>query len=218
MGIVFLVVTVGRVLRRKAGHVLAARDYPQIANEFGLVFKPSSYKSGAGTLSGDVDGFRVLVDPDDQRAIRVRFPDESLGIELHTYEHNQRPRKGQRAFRVTGTGVSGWFKTSFATPELIEAVHDERVLAEFRALRTIRELSSLSLTPSGFRAVFDYGSPPFIPASIVREVVKGLIDVARRLHEAVASEPHEEPAPGDPDELEEPTESGELDASSQKHE
>src|SRR5690606_39370728 len=73
LGMVFFAGLVFGVLRRKSGHRAAARGYPDLATRLGLTYKPSSYRSGVGSLVGTYQGFVVIVDPDEQRRIRVRF-------------------------------------------------------------------------------------------------------------------------------------------------
>jgi len=194
MGLVFMSVTVFGVLRRKAGHVLAARDYPALAERIGLTHRASPYKTGVGSLTGELGGLRVIVDPDDQRWIAVRYGDvDRPRIEVHTYEHNKRMPSGLRSFRVADKKLMGWFKTAYGAAEEIQAL--EALGPVLGPLRSIRQLKSFSITSSGLTAVFDYGSPPFIPVATVQEVVPALVRAAQALAEAAVPELD----PGSPD-------------------
>lgn len=191
MGIVFMAFTVFGVLRRKAGHGLAARDYPALAARLGLAYRPSRYRTGVGTLSGLLGGLKVIVDPDEQRLIRVRYPEDvpMPRVELHTYEHNKKLPEDLRPLRIADRRLQGWFRTCYAAPAEAEIL--ARELPALAGLRSIRQLKTLSITPSGLTGHFDYGSPPFIPAAIVSEVVPLLCALASSLLDAQAmrSEP-----------------------------
>ncbi len=194
MGFVFMSFTIFSVLRRKAGHVLAARDYPALAARLGLTHRASPYKTGVGSLAGELGGLRVIVDPDDQRWIAVRYGDAHRPrIEVHTYEHNKRVPSGLRSFRVTDKKLMGWFKTSYGAAEEIQVL--EALGPVLGPLRSIRQLKSFSITSSGCTVVFDYGSPPFIPVAIVQEVVPALVQAARALAEAAKPESEAESEP-----------------------
>ncbi len=168
-------------LRRKAGHVVARNQYPALAEELGLSYRASRYASGVGRMSGIYEGYQVVVDPDDQRHIRVVLPD-SPGVELWMHAHNRRPPPGMQSFQPENRQLSALFRTAHGTPSGIEAVQRaEELETTARRLRGMRELKSLSVTESGITAVLDYGNPPFIPASVVRTMLRDLVQIASNL-------------------------------------
>jgi hypothetical protein len=73
IGLVFFAGTALGVARRRAGHVRARADYPALAQELGLEYRPSRYATGVGSLVGSIDGYRLLIDPDDQRRILLTW-------------------------------------------------------------------------------------------------------------------------------------------------
>ncbi len=177
VGLFILGTTVFGVLRRKSGHAQARKSYPSVARELGIEHRPSRYREGLGTLVGDFEGRRVVVDPDDQRAILVRFRGEPE-IELTTYEARVPPRLGQRDFRFDDRQLRARLKTSRASSLLEARLRHSEALAALLPLLDHRQLSSFAVTASGIVARFDYGSPPYIPAPVVRETVPLLVRLA----------------------------------------
>lgn len=179
-GMVFFGIMVLGFLRRKAGHIVARKEYPALAERLGLTYKPSRYRSGVGSLVGHYRGFSVHVDPDDQRRIFLRFRDKPP-IELYSYAHNKRPPPGLSSFRPANKKLASVFKTAHGNEHTVRALDEASALEpELSALRRSRELKTLSVTPSGIAAVFDYGNPPFIPAATVEHVLPTLVSLARQ--------------------------------------
>ncbi len=179
MGFLFFGIMVFGVMRRKAGNVVARGLYPKLAEKLGLSYEPSTYKAGVGRLVGEYEGYRVTVDPDDQRRIYLRFAGRP-SVSLHSYAHNKRPAQGQRNFRPTSKVLSTQFKTAQASDEIMERLNaDEALPSVVKPLKFLRELKTLSVTENGVTAVFDYGSPPYIPASIVEDVLPRLVSLAQ---------------------------------------
>jgi hypothetical protein len=179
MGFLFFGITVFSVLRRKTGNLVARGQYPALAARLGLKFEPSSYKAGVGRLVGTYQGFQTTVDPDDQRRIYLKFK-SSPEVSLHSYGHNKRPMGERRSFRPESRVLSGLFKTAHASDELIGRINQSEELSrQLKPLKFLRELKTLSVTESGIVAVFDYGNPPFIPASVVEDVLPRLASLGR---------------------------------------
>jgi hypothetical protein len=183
-GLLFMGVTVFGVLRRKAGNVIARVQYPGLAAKLGLQYTPAAYKNGVGRLTGTFKGFRVIVDPDDQRRIFVAF-ENAPPVELHSFVHNKRSGQGQQAFRPSSKVLAKLFKTSHASADLIEALDEDADLSQrLKSLSFVRELKTLSVTPSGVSAIFDFGNPPYIPSELVDDVLPRLVALASVLEPA----------------------------------
>jgi hypothetical protein len=179
MGMLFFGIMVYRVLRRKAGNVVARAQYPDLAKKLGLTYQPASFKDGVGRLEGTYDGYRVVVDPDDQRRIYLAFASRPA-VAMHSYVHNRRSLAGQRSFRPASGVLAAQFKTAHASSEVIAALGAAQDLPEtLRPLKFLRELKTLSVTESGVIAIFDYGNPPFIPVATVEDVLPRLVRLAR---------------------------------------
>lgn len=177
VGLFILGTTVFGVVRRKSGIALARRQYPGVARDLGLEFRPSRYAAGLGVLAGERSGKRVVVDPDDQRAIVVRFRGEPE-LELTTYEARVPARPTQRDFRFDDRALRARLKTTRASKELEARLRASDLASLLGPLLAHRELASLAVTSSGIVARFDYGSPPYIPGAVVLETVPRLLELA----------------------------------------
>ena len=186
IGMVMFAITVGGALRKRAGHIVARAHYPKLAEELGLSLTASRYASGVGKLTGTFQGFSVTVDPDDQRQIRVSFS-RPVGVELWMHEHNKRPPPGMRTFRPKSSALASLFRTAHGEEEAISKLEAAPDLDELAKLRRLRPLKSLSVTDRGVTAVLDYGSPPFIPADVVRSLLPRLVQLARVFDEPMDS-------------------------------
>lgn len=178
MGMLFFGIMVLGFVRRRAGNVVARSMFPGLGKKLGLTFIASSYKNGVGRLEGDYRGYKVTVDPDDQRRIFLRFRTQPA-VELHSYVHNKRSSPGQRSFRPVSRILSQQFKTAHASPALIEAFNaNETLPALIRPIKFVRELKTLSVTSTGVTAIFEYGNPPYIPVDIVDDLLPRLVALA----------------------------------------
>lgn len=181
VGLVFLGGMLLTVLRRKAGHRKAQGGYPELAQRLGLTYRPSPYRRGVGTLSGEHDGYSIVVDPDEQRRMRVKFRGAPR-VDLRSYEHGARAPHGLGTIFSSDKGFDAYFKTRFAAEDErahIEALRRPSELIE--PLCAVRELKELTITQSGVACLFDYGNPPYIPVDVVESLLPALVKLARAL-------------------------------------
>jgi hypothetical protein len=167
------------VLRRKKGHKDAKKEYPELGARLGLTHKPSPFERGVGTLSGDIDGYSVTVDPDEQRRIRVRFRG-APAVDFRSYEQSTRAPHGMGTVYTSDKSFDAYFKTRFAAEmerDRLEALRSPSELIE--PLRAVRELKELSITQTGINCVFDYGNPSYIPVTVVGALVPALVKLAQ---------------------------------------
>lgn len=199
MGLLFFAGLVFGLVRRKTGHRLARKQYPELATRLGLTYRPSPYQSGVGTLSGEYRGFSVIVDPDEQRRIRLRF-EGSPKVDLRNYEKEGRPPHDMRMVFSRDKKFDAFFKTRWAGEAeraRLEALERPgELLAPFRL---VRELKELNVTAVGVSCVFDYGSPPFIPRDVIEHLLPAMVELARvferpeeRAFDADGGAPHDE--------------------------
>ncbi len=194
VGLVFFGSMVLGFLRRRVGNQKASKRYPALAAQLGLTHRPSRYQKGVGTLTGEYQGFAVVVDPDEQRRIRVKFKGRPR-VDLRNYEVPTPPPQGMGTLFSRDKHFDAFFKTRHvgseerARLEVLE--RPSELLAPFRHLR---ELKQLSVTDSGVSAVFDFGNPPHIPADVVEAVLPALVDLARLIED-----PDEPPAQNEED-------------------
>jgi len=181
LGLVFFAGTAWGVVRRRRGHESARAEYPSLATELGLTYRSSRYATGVGTLTGSIDGYKVVVDPDEQRRIAVSF-EVAPGVVLHHRPDTRRPPPGHAPIRFRNQRVAGFFRTCLATPEGAQLLAEGTILEPFVTLvGDLRALKDVSITSSGMVATFDFGSPPFIPARVVRAIVPAMIRLAQTL-------------------------------------
>lgn len=179
LGMLFFASMVFGLVRRKAGHRLAAKHYPALARRLGLSHQPSRYRSGIGSLRGELAGFAVVVDPDDQRCIRLRFAGGPQ-VDLRSYARDTGPPHGMQTVFTRDKKFDGYFKTRWAGAnerKILEGLDDPGAL--LAPLRATRELKELHVTSAGVTCVFDYGSPPYIPAQVVEDLLPALVRLAR---------------------------------------
>jgi hypothetical protein len=173
--------------RRRARFRAAARNFPALGEKLGLEFKPAPNPRSIGTLSGDYRGYRVFVDPDEQRRIMVRFEQEP-GVDLRNYEHTRRPPRDTHVFYSGDKRFDSFFKTRVASDMVADRLsaveRPSRLLDPFLGAY-YRELKQLNVTPNGVSCVFDFGNPPHIPATAVELLLPAMIELARLV------EPHE---------------------------
>jgi hypothetical protein len=195
VGLVFFGGMVLAFMRRRVGNQNATKQYPALAARLGLAHRPSRYQTGVGTLSGQYQGFAVVVDPDDQRRIRVKFRGQPR-VDLRNYELPTPPPQDMGTLFSRDKHFDAFFKTRYVGSEERARLEDlERPSEMLAPFRQLRELKQLAITESGVSAVFDFGNPPHIPASVVEALLPPLVQLARLVEdpeEAAAGADREE--------------------------
>jgi hypothetical protein len=173
-------------VKRRASHKLASRAFPSLAQRLGLNFKPSPYRGGIGSLSGTLRGYRVFVDPDEQRKISLHFSSER-GVLLRNYKDNKRPGQGLNWLYSGDKRFDGYFKTRYADDRVAENIRGYKawrpiVLELEQAFR--RELTQFNVSETGITLMLDFGNPPHIPA----KAVERLLDIALKFARVIDPE------------------------------
>lgn len=168
-------------LKRRTAHHLASRAYPELGERLGLAFKPSPYKKTIGTLTGERDGYRVFVDPDEQRKISVHFAG-SPSVLLLNYRQNQRPPDDAERLYSGDREFDAFFKTRYASDDVAKRLKAHQrlgaLLVDFEGTFR-RELKQFNVSSSGISIVLDFGNPPYIPAAAVERLLPPLIELAK---------------------------------------
>jgi hypothetical protein len=173
IGILMFLGTLFAFLRRRIGRRRAAQRFPDLARELGLEHTLPRYPGAVGTLTGVYADRIVRIDPDDQRLIKLRFK-AAPRVDLRTYENAVRAPfdmvtvySGDRAF-------DRFFKTRFASEDIAaqiaRASSPGRQLAPFIG-RYSRHVQSLTVTSEGIVCRLDFGSPPYIPAGALHQLL-----------------------------------------------
>jgi hypothetical protein len=173
IGILMFLGTLWAFLRRKLGRKRAAQLFPEIARELGLDYTPPRYPGNVGVLSGVYANRAVRVDPDDQRLIKLRFRGMPR-VDLRTYENAVRAPFDMTMVYSGDRSFDRFFKTRFASEEIAERIastdNPGRHLTPFTG-RYARHVQSLTVTPDGVVCRLDFGSPPYIPAGALHELL-----------------------------------------------
>jgi hypothetical protein len=191
IGLLMFAALAAKFFRRKAGQQRAQADYPALAQRLGLSYRSGGRPNQIGQLHGVLRGFRVAVDPDEQRKLIVRFRSEPR-IDFRSYEGPRCPAD-MFYFSTGNRDVDRFFPTRFVSHELAErldGVDWAQLLQPFRT-RYRKVLKELNITQHGVTCALDFGNPPHIPADVVAELLPAMVDWA----EAVESTDYAPAAP-----------------------
>lgn len=167
-------------IKRRAGHKLASRSFPKLGERLGLTYKASRYRAGIGTLVGELDGYRVFVDPDEQRKLSLHF-ESAPGILLRNYTQNKRPPEGLSRLVSGNRRFDQFFKTRYSDDEVSRRIREyrgwskliEQLEQDFR-----RELKQCNVSETGITLVLDFGNPPHMPGAAVEQLLRLLVTFA----------------------------------------
>lgn len=168
-------------VKRRATHKLASRAFPELAARLGLVYKPSPYRGGIGTLSGVLEGYRVFVDPDEQRKLSLHF-EGARPVLLRSYSQNQRPPVELERLYSGDRSFDAFFKTRYADDQVAARIQQYKqwrpliaaLEGEFR-----RELTQFNVRDTGVTLVVNFGNPPHIPGGAVERLLEIMVCFAR---------------------------------------
>lgn len=167
-------------VKRRASHHLASKAFPRLAEQLGLSYKPSPYRAGIGTLSGRLGGYRVFVDPDEQRKVSLHF-EGTPALLLRSYDQNQRPPAELARLYSGERSFDAFFKTRYADEAVAHRIQEykgwrpliEALKTEFR-----RELAQFNVSETGITLVLDFGNPPHIPGGVVERLLEIAVQFA----------------------------------------
>lgn len=177
--ILFSIMMFGALYRR-ARRRLAVSDYPAVAVRLGLEHRKASHPKGVGRLVGEIDGLSVIVDPEEEQSLIVRF-EHAPAIDFRTYELERAPPRGLRLYRSGNRAVDGFFRTRYAADDLGRVLKAAALERLTRPLREgyARTLKHLIVSSNGVTCVLHFGNPRHIPSSAVLELVPALVALAR---------------------------------------
>ncbi|HEU5075681.1 MAG TPA: hypothetical protein VFU02_15920 [Polyangiaceae bacterium] len=167
-------------VKRRATHKLASKAFPELAARLGLVYKPSPYRRGIGTLSGTFQGYRVFVDPDEQRKVSLHF-EGTPAVLLRSYTQNQRPPAELGRLYSGDRSFDAFFKTRYASDAVAERIQQYK---QWRPLITAlegefrRELTQFNVSETGITLVVNFGNPPHIPGGAVERLLETMVRFA----------------------------------------
>lgn len=178
IGLLMFAALAWKFFRRRAQQTRAQAEYPELAKRLGLSYRSPTAANQIGRLHGVLRGFAVVVDPDEQRKLIVRFRGEPR-IDFRSYEGPVCP--ADMVYYSSGSReIDRFFPTRFASREIaerLEAADLARLLQPFRGLYR-DAVKQLNITQHGVTCVLDFGNPPHIPAQAVLALLPALLDWA----------------------------------------
>jgi len=166
---------------RRTGAARASREYPALARELGLSLRAAE-PGRIGALSGDYDGYRVFVDPDDRARIVVYTHTEPRVV-LRTFEHEKRVPNELVSATTPNRVAERFFKDCYAAEDVAHALAEragelEPLLRPF-AERWPRTVRHLSITPERLECELDFGRPTHIPEDVVKALLPAAVALLR---------------------------------------
>lgn len=178
IGLVMFGVMAWGYIRRRARRNATRSGYPALAERLGLEHRRPTRINDVGQLHGVWRGYRICVDPDEQRKIIVRFAGEPL-IDLRSYEVPRCP-VGMKTFGARDRAVNAYFRTRYASDAIAERLNEaDLVRLTLPFSRDYRHaVRDLNITQHGVTCTLDFGNPPHIPTQAILELLPALIDWA----------------------------------------
>lgn len=188
IGFAMAALTVFFALRSRYNEKRARRDFPSLAVELGLTFKPSPYKTAIGRLVGAFSGYRVIVDPDETQTIRIAL-DAPLGLELRSKSERRPLKNGHRIFEPKRREVARALGACQGTDAAIVRFEAAPSLGDVARFLGGRQVKSFLLSDSGMTIEFDFGRPPHLPGSVVKDTIELFTRFAAELEAPKSIEP-----------------------------
>lgn len=178
VGLVLFVGTLVGALRRKAGKELARAEYPSTAEGLGLVFQKGEGSTDLGRFKGDYGGKGVLVVPSEGRIVlELSAP---VGVILRNYAHYKRTPAGLEPFSIGVRWADAWFQNRYCSSGLGGRLHlDAGLIRLLERLRPYQgAMKQFALEGRRLECVLHYGSPQYVPAAAIRELLPILAELA----------------------------------------
>jgi hypothetical protein len=191
IGLLMLLGSYVAAKRRQSGAARAAKEYPALAQKLGLSLRAAE-PGRIGALTGEYDGYRVFVDPDDRARLVVYFR-TAPRVVLRTYEHEKRAPAGMVAVMTPGRVPNRFFKDCYASAQ-IAATLSEREPALEALLRPFterwpRNIAHVSITPERLECAVDFGRPSHISTEVIEVLLPASIALVRFIESGEKSPP-----------------------------
>lgn len=164
------------------------KKLPKEAERLGLEYYKSKYNHEFGTITGNIRGHEVEVEPDSDARVTVTFNRRRINLAMS--RPYSRPEEGMEDFSTPSTAFNLIFRTRRAAPELAEIFRVDRdLLRAFHRfyLRWMWRLDSIYVSENRIMCSFTYGQYFFyrIPASYLKMIVNDMVDLAEGLESAL---------------------------------
>jgi len=181
IGLLMFATLAWRFFRRRSHQRNAKTTYPSLAKRLGLGYRPPADAKLIGQLYGTLRGYSVVVDPDEQRKLIVRFRGEPR-IDFRSYEGPRCP-VGHTYYSSRNRAVDTFFTTRYASEEMVERLDAANLPALLEPFQKgyRAAVKQLNITSHGVTCVLDFGNPPHIPAEAVEDLLPALLDWAEAI-------------------------------------
>ncbi len=177
--LMFVGMLVGTTLR-KASRARAHRNYPAMAEDFGLSFLEPSNPKGLGRLRGEYRHHRVLVQADEGARIVVWLRAHPT-LALHNHSYFKRKPEDLVSFSLGSRKLDDWLPNRYCASGMEEMGDSPRLRELLDGLRSYPKLKQLNVDSERIECVFDYGRPPYIPVSDLSRLLPLCADLAVEL-------------------------------------
>lgn len=181
--LMFVGMLVGTTLR-KASRARAHRNYPAVAEEFGLEFVEPSNPRGLGRLRGQYRQRQVLVQADEGARIVVRLRAHPT-LALYNHAYFKRTPDELVSFSLGSRKLDEWLPNRYCAPGMEDMGDSPRLRELLGELRLFPKLKQLNVDGERVECVFDYGRPPYIPVGDLSQLLPLCADLAVELERHV---------------------------------
>jgi hypothetical protein len=195
LGVGMLVLMLVMHVRRRTAFRRKGTDLRAVARELGLEHVPSAHSRAQGKLRGSYRGRKVVVDPDERRAVIVRFETQPR-IDLRSYEISMPVPFDMVSVQSRAPAFNRFWKTRRASPAIAGELLERSSVEWIEPLRgrLARNVKSLIVTAEGVTCEVDFGNPAFIPADAVRQLLVACIELAEQFEPKAAAPIDESPS------------------------
>jgi len=177
----------------------AMRAFPALAASLGLQHEPGEFAGYQGVLRGEYRGFHVVVDPDEERNICVRFSGQPR-VDLRSVGSTEPVPADMLPVVADDLEFNRFWKTRRASAAIADrlATAAKRAWIEPFQGRFAGQVRTLLVSADGITCELDFGTPPYMPVDAVRELLAGCVALAAAFEPAAitAREPDGSPPVG----------------------
>lgn len=162
------------------GRRKAMRQFPKAAETFGFVRQPSRASKPIGTYTGTYHGYDFKIDPDSNATILLQMePIDGITEFLTT--------TGETNFQSSDPQFDSLFKTRLISAELGQRLNHEKRFLAFAADFAKRwrwKANYIQIYSDSIYCSLKYGNGRYIPASVLKDIVPEMVELADRLQTA----------------------------------
>jgi hypothetical protein len=178
----------------------AKNNYPRLAKEMNLAFNKAALNHHIGEIAGIFNGCQVIVKPDDNAAIEIRFQSTPDLFLSSIDPENMKPYPGMVRFDSENAAFNRYILTRFASPAIASALTEKSGELQFVDMfvkNWARPIQRFDISRNGIACRFKYGGQTYIPTTVLESILPEMCSFAQSF-EALLT-PTDQPAPSQPD-------------------